>query len=51
MFNQLSLPDRLNSSDTESIFYMEYLEEQEMELKKICNKISFFKKLIKAIFN
>ena len=45
-----NVPDRLDPSDTESIFYMEYFEDQEKELKKICNKISIFKTILKYIF-
>jgi len=45
-----NVPDRLDPSDKESIFYMEYIEEKEAELKKICNKISFFKSILRYIF-
>jgi len=51
MFSNQSLPDRFDPSDVDSIFYMEYMEDQKKELSKICNKISFFKTLIKTIFN
>ena len=46
-----NVPDRLDPSDKESIFYMEYIEEKEAELTKICNKISVFKTILNAIFN
>ena len=46
-----NVPDRLDPSDKESIFYMEYIEEKEAELKKICNKISVFKTILKLIFD
>ena len=45
-----NVPDRLDTSDKDSIFYMEYLEEKEAELKKICNKISVFKSILKYIW-
>tara|TARA_B100000212_G_scaffold332747_1_gene301368 strand:+ start:390 stop:542 length:153 start_codon:yes stop_codon:yes gene_type:complete len=45
-----NVPDRLDPSDKESIFYMEYMEDQQKELTKICNKISVFKTILKLIF-
>ena len=45
-----NVPDRLDPQDKESIFYLEYMEDQEAELKKICNKISVFKTILKYIF-
>ena len=46
-----NVPDRLDPTDKESIFYMEYMQDQEKELTKICNKISVFKTILNAIFN
>ena len=46
-----NVPDRLDIQDKDSIFYMEYMQDQEKELKKICNKISVFKTILNAIFN
>ena len=45
-----NVPDRLDPSDKESIFYLEYMEDQQRELKKICNKISVFKSILRYIF-
>ena len=45
-----NVPDRLDPSEKDSIFYMEYLEDQQRELNKICNKISVFKTILKLIF-
>ena len=45
-----NVPDRLDPSDNESIFFMEYMEDQQRELNKICNKISVFKSILKLIF-
>ena len=45
-----NVPDRLDPSDSESIFFMEYMEDQQRELNKICNKISVFKTILKLIF-
>tara|TARA_Y100001937_G_scaffold99174_1_gene135477 strand:+ start:3896 stop:4048 length:153 start_codon:yes stop_codon:yes gene_type:complete len=45
-----NVPDRLDLQDKDSIFYMEYIEEKEAELTKICNKISVFKTILKLIF-
>ena len=45
-----NVPDRLDPLDKESIFFMEYMEDQQRELNKICNKISVFKTILKLIF-
>ena len=45
-----NVPDRLDPTDKDSIFYMEYMQDQEKELTKICNKISVFKTILKLIF-
>ena len=45
-----NVPDRLDPLDKDSIFYMEYMQDQEKELTKICNKISVFKTILKLIF-
>ena len=46
-----NVPDRLDPSDKESIFYLEEIEDKEAELTKICNKISVFKTILKLIFD
>ena len=47
---QANVPDRLDPTDKDSIFFMEYMEDQQRELNKICNKISIFKTILKYIF-
>ena len=46
MFNSNYLPDRLDIHDTNSIAYMEFIENQKRQ-----NDYSFIIKIIKLIFN